>query len=62
MLVGGDVSVTGWISPYIAEDNRLAKRFRSFGMDSLESSWECTDCFALSDDEATERYYSRVRQ
>jgi hypothetical protein len=47
--IGGDVEVTHCISPYLAENNKLAKNFRYFEGDGLKTVWACTNCFAFTD-------------
>ena len=36
----------------ITEDRKLLKHFRSFYDGIVEASWECKDCYYLSDEEA----------
>jgi hypothetical protein len=40
------------ILSYITPDRKLVKNFRNFFEDSIEPSWECSDCLQLSDDDA----------
>jgi len=58
--IAGDVKLTHCICPYITEANKLAKNPRNLNADGPDTTWECTDCFALSDKEAIERLNSRT--
>ena len=42
------------ILKYISPDHKLFKIFRAFYFDQVEASWECKDCFELSDIEASD--------
>lgn len=43
------------ISRYITNDRKLSKTFRSYFEGYSEASWECRDCFYLSNDEAVSK-------
>jgi len=39
------------IVPYITEDKKLCKNFRLFFEEIVQASWECQECFRLTNDE-----------
>ena len=41
---------------FITENRKLSKRFRSFEEGYIDASWECSECFYLSNDEAKQRF------
>ena len=49
------------VTKSITDDRKLIKHFRSFYDGIVEASWECIDCYSLSDEEAIETRNKRYR-
>ncbi len=61
--IGGDVEATHCVCRYIDPADRLAKRTRMFDEDhGADITWECADCYKLSNEQALQRLNSRKRQ
>jgi hypothetical protein len=60
--LGGDLSPTHCICPYITADNKLAKNSRYLSEIGPESTWECTNCFGLSGKAVFEMFNSRTKR